>query len=720
MCPAARAAIARLAGLLCWMALLGDVGRAREIWLDVPYVRQSRNGCGSACISMIIQYWDNKTSAASSIRENETQIFRRLYSGERKGIAASAIESYLSQQGFKVFAFNGAWPDLERHISMGRPLIVCLKKGNASHYIVVAGIDSELGIVLANDPAGRKLQKVKRKQFEKEWSESDGWTLLAMPLSGTRQADSWSSRQNENEDLSIPSRNSANAEYDRGLALAHQGRWEEARRLFESGFDSSPSDPRFALELAGIAFKLGSLSESKRFLRRALKIDPDNAYGNDFMATLYSLDDNLEAALKFWNRIGKPLIEDVRIDPPLRLDPILLDRAFSFSPAARLELRDLVTTESHLSLIESFSSYRFDLVPRQDNRFDLVFHALERGGGGTPGLGSLLSTFREIPYQAVHMDFMNISGSGVNIETLFRWDPDKRRVSAALSGPFGNNARWRYRFWFDGRNENWEIRPTPHSMPALQFNLRRAEAGAGITAVTNQQWKWAADISISTRRYDGSNTPDITSPFFSDRGLWIKYALWGMHPLLYLPERRLEIKSMIDGQFARNLSGPPSRFLKLESGLEGEWLPMARGNDYRISGSVRAGATGGRLPFDEYYALGVERDNDLYLRGHSGTYDGKKGAGPLGRDYILLNCEMDKIVHHNAFWDISVGPLFDSGRTYGLNALLESGRWLYDVGIQSKITIPGGLSVSLSYGRDLRSGMGTFFTSIRPIASRGR
>ena len=27
------------------------------VWLDVPFVKQSEDGCGSAAISMLLQYW---------------------------------------------------------------------------------------------------------------------------------------------------------------------------------------------------------------------------------------------------------------------------------------------------------------------------------------------------------------------------------------------------------------------------------------------------------------------------------------------------------------------------------------------------------------------------------------------------------------------------------------------------------------------------------------
>ncbi len=30
------------------------------LWTDVPFVAQAKNGCGSAAISMVMQYWEKK------------------------------------------------------------------------------------------------------------------------------------------------------------------------------------------------------------------------------------------------------------------------------------------------------------------------------------------------------------------------------------------------------------------------------------------------------------------------------------------------------------------------------------------------------------------------------------------------------------------------------------------------------------------------------------
>src|SRR5207302_4381670 len=74
-------------------------------------------------------------------------------------------------------------------------------------------------------------------------------------------------------------------------------------------------------------------------LHRALELAPSDSYANDFLGTVYFLQGNLDAALKYWNRVGKPQIAEIRAEPTPRLDSVLLDRAFAFSPASRSEER---------------------------------------------------------------------------------------------------------------------------------------------------------------------------------------------------------------------------------------------------------------------------------------------------------------------------------------------------------------------------------------------
>ncbi|HZT71477.1 MAG TPA: C39 family peptidase [Terriglobia bacterium] len=157
---------------------------AQGNWLDVPFVRQQADGCGSACISMVMRYWLKQERAAITPAADVLRIQKILYNRQARGIYASDMERYFRDNGFEAFAFSGTPEDLCHHVAKGRPLIVCLKDSGASgplHYVVVAGIDDGEGIVLVNDPAQRKLLKMDLKDFETRWRPVHNWTLLAVP-----------------------------------------------------------------------------------------------------------------------------------------------------------------------------------------------------------------------------------------------------------------------------------------------------------------------------------------------------------------------------------------------------------------------------------------------------------------------------------------------------------------------------------------------------------
>jgi predicted double-glycine peptidase len=153
------------------------------IWLDVPYIHQEKDGCGSASLAMLLQYWQGKNAVIAAGRSNPEIIRRELLSPSAHGIYASAMEKYLRDSGFQVFVFRGEWKDLQNHLEKGRPLIVSLKPGRGAelHYAVVVGLDWQNGAVFLNDPARSKLLRVERSDFAREWQGAGRWTLLAVP-----------------------------------------------------------------------------------------------------------------------------------------------------------------------------------------------------------------------------------------------------------------------------------------------------------------------------------------------------------------------------------------------------------------------------------------------------------------------------------------------------------------------------------------------------------
>jgi predicted double-glycine peptidase len=175
-------------GLLL-LFFLGPSSRASPqekagIWLDVPYVKQTEDGCGSAAISMLLQYWSAQGAGIDMRRAEAAAIQKQLYSRKVRGILASDMESYLKESGFRVFPLNGEWKDLLEQLKQGRPLLASLQPGSSKspfHYVVVAGIDWQNGAVFLNDPARGKLLRVAREDFEKQWRPNGNWMLLVLP-----------------------------------------------------------------------------------------------------------------------------------------------------------------------------------------------------------------------------------------------------------------------------------------------------------------------------------------------------------------------------------------------------------------------------------------------------------------------------------------------------------------------------------------------------------
>jgi len=160
-------------------------GKEPGFWLDVPFVRQTKNLCGAACVSMVLQYWHKTSPAGGSIEVPPVpDIAERLRSAESKGVFGSQMKAYLGSLGYQVYVFKGQWEDVESHISKGRPLIVGLgNRGSLDHYVVVTGWNDPENVILVNDPAQRKLLKLDRKNFQKSWERTACWTLLALPPS---------------------------------------------------------------------------------------------------------------------------------------------------------------------------------------------------------------------------------------------------------------------------------------------------------------------------------------------------------------------------------------------------------------------------------------------------------------------------------------------------------------------------------------------------------
>jgi tetratricopeptide (TPR) repeat protein len=502
----------------------------------------------------------------------------------------------------------------------------------------------------------------------------------------------------------------ADLNFDYGIALAHLKQWPEARAALMAGRRQCPQQKRFPIELAGIAFERKRYPEAAAWLQRGLKLDPGDDYANNFAGTVYFLMENLNAALKYWNRIQKPYLSALQFDPHLRVQRLILDRSIAFSPAAVLREADFETTGVRLQGLGIFPAYNIALNARPDGSFDAEFHALERDGFGGSPMQALVAIFAGTPYETIYPGYFNMGGSAANLDSLLRWDAQKRRVWFSLSAPLRNSPRRRWQLSADARDETWVIRRSfTGPAPALgSLHLKWQTLTGLVTSFSSGRLQWSTGGELSHSSYQDVVYGPALTPGLVSSGFELKHLASIEDKLVDIPERRFSLTAGAASELARLWSDPPYLFAKLQGSAVADWLPQAQGDNYEAVERLRAGHTYGSAPFDELFMLGTERDNNLWLCGQIGTRDGRKGSSPLGYDYLLSNASLLRRVYSYGLFGVKAGPLLDVGRMSAPTSGLSTAQWLFDAGVEAKLTVMG-TSVVLTYGRDLRSGSNAFY-----------
>src|SRR5262249_13905760 len=92
-----------LCGFVFCVAVLAETP---GVWLDVPFFKQEKDGCGAASIAMVMQYWRKQKAEPIDAGADPAAIQQALFSSREHGIRASDMERYFQQHGFQTYAFS--------------------------------------------------------------------------------------------------------------------------------------------------------------------------------------------------------------------------------------------------------------------------------------------------------------------------------------------------------------------------------------------------------------------------------------------------------------------------------------------------------------------------------------------------------------------------------------------------------------------------------------
>ncbi len=496
-------------------------------------------------------------------------------------------------------------------------------------------------------------------------------------------------------------------DFYRGLALAALGRPAEAIESFRAAVRKSPRQGRYRVELAGALFLEKRWTDARKALLPAFNLPCqrcDESYLNDFLATLYYLEGNTLAALKYWNRIGKPVLHDLRVSPEDFLRSEILHSAIAFSSGDTLTLSSLRETMAVLEDSRLVSRQFVRLLPRPDKEYDLELVTLPKSGTlSRHPLRSAVLLGRDLPFETVHLSLRNPNGSGLSWQSMVRWDERDSRVSSLLTGPLSGQLDQLFSLEIDLRREAWRL-PVGTGLEALSSTDRRLALSAGFSSRVKDRWKWTTGAEMSWRSAEDPPSGTVDNRALR-RGRVLEYGLGLERAFLYLPEHGFSALASVELRTARFWSTDSHAFGQLEGQVKGRWSLDPNEDRTIIEASFHAGTTKGTVPFDKLYHLGIDRDNVVAFRGHPTKKDGVYGAGPWGERYWLGRADLSRRLYQRPFFSVMAGPFVDIGRVAsGPAAVPDHRRVLVDLGIQTRIRLAYSLDVYFTVGVDARRG----------------
>lgn len=507
------------------------------------------------------------------------------------------------------------------------------------------------------------------------------------------------------------------------VEAARGGDVRAAEELLTRGARAFPRDPRFPTELAGIAFLGQRHAEARRHLHRARRLGSTDPYVAEFLGTLYLLEGNVEAALRLWGPMGRPVLVEDQISTGLEgiLRPELAGGAAAFRANTALTQREFLLTERMVSALGVCGTHMLELEAEGEERYRARVRCVERPAFGENRMATLLMLGRGLAYQSVHLRFPNLRQGAWNIDALFRWDARKRRFWTETSLPLAGTARWRLHIDLDGRDEQWQML-SPDSRAVQQaFAHRRVEAGVAVSAVLGPRATWKNGLWVANRSFRNERALEPNA-FATSRllaGSSVRYGHRLDADLYRNPLRRVFVRTTAEASLERYF-GANENVGRAMGSVAFEWFPKARGSDYRTELRVTGGALRGRPAVTEYFSAGLERDTlhppgSALLRAHTGTSDGRKGSMLYGDRLVAANLETRKEVLRLGILTVAAAPFLDVAWVRDPAGIYGGRQVRFDAGLQGIAMLPGGTELRVSYAWDLRNGRRALYAWSQPF-----
>jgi tetratricopeptide (TPR) repeat protein len=492
-----------------------------------------------------------------------------------------------------------------------------------------------------------------------------------------------------------------------GIAYVRIKEYKQADDTLREGSNRYPEDARFHNELAKLFLENNDSDSAKTELRQALRVDPSDAYASDMLATIDISEGDVQSALRSWNKTGRPIINDILHNYYLNFGSWLVRRAVAFHPAGVLRYSEWKTTQARLFETGVFTNVGLEIEPTQVTD---QYNAIVRTTAKTNTLADFLfNAVKGAPVQTSFLNVWNIGNSGVNFNSYYRWDANRRRLQGALNIPLpifgivqlqlGNT--WRFERW----NLTPVILPQYRSRALLDFDAN--ELQIYIKQIPHYRFELEGGFEYWNRAARG----DLPQIYTNSINTGILRAATNIRLL----DRRYENRLRLEAFSSRPWLIGSTSFSGGVAELDNRFTVSKDSRTY-IDWSIKGGTARGALPVEDYFVLGLDTRTVNPLRAHTTARDGHYGNGPMGTDFVLVNTEVDRhlatIPLFNAlnipFLSVHWLLFFDGAETWDRTRTFQQGKLWLDTGGGLRLETPTH-ALNFTYGKSLRDGNNVFF-----------
>jgi len=384
------------------LAVLAVLSLGQTATLDVPFVPQTEALCGGASVAMVFRYWGDAHADAgqfASLVEHRP--------GGVAGIAGGVLAERVRTRGWTVESGEGSLAGLAARVAARQPVVVLLsERGNLYHYVVVVGASDEE--VVVHDPSWGPFRQIATTEFERRWSATGHWSLAILPADGGRVTDG-----------------------ARGLTDGARGFTRAAQ---EPEAESVSDLPEWEHKLAD-AIGARRWDEAAVLAREAVDRDPHDEYARLVLGTsLFMLDDQV-GALREWNVIGQPRLNEVNIEGLRRARYQTLTDALGLQSNTVLTADAFLRARHRLDGLPDRASARLALRPEDDGFASVDVVISERAGLPRSRMEWIGAGARAAINREIAIDFPGQTGQGEMWSASWRWWNNRPKVAIGFAAP---------------------------------------------------------------------------------------------------------------------------------------------------------------------------------------------------------------------------------------------------------------------------------------------